>query len=166
MIHFSKFARSRITFALVIFSALGALSLTVCAEPKNGGVPRAQRHEYHQEIDQLEEIWRDAVLNGNASSMDALLAADYMEITPNGTLQSREQDLANLRSGVIHITTLDVFDRKVRFYGKTALVTCRAEVIGRTAAGDVSGSYRHSRVYVRDAQGKWKIVSFEASRIR
>jgi ketosteroid isomerase-like protein len=166
MIHLSKFARRRITFALVIFLALGALPLTAWALPKNGGVPRGQRHEYRQEIDQLEEVWRDAVLNGNAAAMDSLLAADYMEITPNGTLQSREQDLANLRSGVIHITTLEVFDRKVRFYGKTALVTCRTEVVGTTAAGDVSGSYRHSRVYVRDAQGKWKIVSFEASRIR
>jgi ketosteroid isomerase-like protein len=39
--------------------------------------------------------------------------------------------------------------------------------VSATIAGeDISGSYRYTRVYVRDAQGKWKIVSFEASRIR
>jgi len=54
----------------------------------------------------------------------------------------------------------------VRFYGTTALVTSRAEVSGSTADGDISGSYRYTRVYVRDEQGVWKIVSFEASRIR
>jgi ketosteroid isomerase-like protein len=39
-------------------------------------------------------------------------------------------------------------------------------VSGSTADGDISGSYRYTRVYVRDEQGVWKIVSFEASRIR
>jgi len=81
-------------------------------------------------------------------------------------MQSREEILANLRSGALHITSLEVSDRKVRFYGKTALVTSRADVIGAAARGEITGSYRYTRVYVRDVQGKWKIVSFEASRIR
>jgi ketosteroid isomerase-like protein len=34
------------------------------------------------------------------------------------------------------------------------------------AGSDYTGSYRYTRVYVRNAQGLWKIVSFEASRIR
>jgi ketosteroid isomerase-like protein len=74
--------------------------------------------------------------------------------------------LANLRSGQTHITTLDISDRKVRFYGTTALVTSLAEVQGTTADGDLSGNYRYTHVYARDPQGAWKIVSFEASRIR
>jgi ketosteroid isomerase-like protein len=45
------------------------------------------------------------------------------------------------------------------------VVTSTAQVQGTTADGDVSGSYRYTRVYVRDARGEWKIVSFEASRI-
>jgi ketosteroid isomerase-like protein len=45
-------------------------------------------------------------------------------------------------------------------------VTSLAEVKGTAGDGDISGSYRYTRVYVRDAQGAWKIVSFEASRIR
>ena len=98
--------------------------------------------------------------------MDALLADDYMAITANGTLQSKEQTLANLRAAQRILRSIEISDRKVRFYGTTALVTSRAEVSGTNAGGDISGSYRYTRVYVRDAQGKWKIVSFEASRIR
>ena len=64
------------------------------------------------------------------------------------------------------MTSIEFSDRKVRFYGQTALVTSRAEVSGNNADADFSGSYRYTRVYVRDEQGKWKIVSFEASRIR
>ena len=98
--------------------------------------------------------------------MDALLADDYMAITPSGVLQSKEQTLASMRSGTMHFQSIDITDRKVRFYGQTALVNCRADVSGTTSDGDITGSYRYTRVYVRDARGVWRIVSFEASRIR
>jgi len=130
------------------------------------GMPRVQKHESRHEIDQLEEEWRDAVLKGNTAAMDTLLDDDYMAITASGTLQSKEQTLANLRAGTLHLNSLDVSDRKVRFYGTTALVTSRAEVSGTNANGNISGSFRYTRVYVRDEHGHWKIVSFEASRIR
>lgn len=137
-----------------------------CAWPQSQGMPRAQRHESRHEIDQLEQVWKDALVQRNVSAMDGLLADDYFAITPNGTVQSKDQTLASLRSGTVRIKTLEVSDRKVRFYGQTAIVTSRAELHGSNADGDLSGSYRYTRVYVRDAQGKWKIVSFEASRIR
>jgi ketosteroid isomerase-like protein len=98
--------------------------------------------------------------------VDSLLADDYLAITPNGTLQTKEQTLALMRSGQVRFTSLELSDRKVRFYGSTALVTSRAEVSGATPAGDISGSFLYTRVYVRDERGAWKVVSFEASRIR
>ena len=98
--------------------------------------------------------------------MDALLADDYMAITPSGTLVTKDQTLANMRSGAMHFNSLEFTDRRVRFYGDTAVVTSRANVIGAMPEGALSGSYRYTRVYVRNEQGLWKIVSFEASRIR
>lgn len=129
------------------------------------GMPRAQKHESRREIDLLEEAWRDAVLKANAMALDTLLADDYMAITSAGTLQTKEQALANFRTGRTRFTAISYSDRKVRFYGTTALVTSVAEVSGTTIDGELSGSYRYTRVYVRDEHGKWKIVSFEANRI-
>lgn len=156
---FNSVARAgRVAAALVplIFGS----ALPLCA------IPRGERHEIRHEIDHLEDHWRDAVLNRNVAAMDALLASDYMAITANGTLESKEETLARLRTGALRITSLDVTDRKVRFYGSTALVTSRAEVTGMTPEGQINGAYRYTRVYVRDANGIWRIVSFEASRIR
>ncbi len=104
-------------------------------------------------------------LQGDTTIMNSLLADDYMAITAYGTLQTRDEALANLRSGRWHVTSLDLLDRKVRFYGRTALVTSIADVEGTSPEGNLSGSYRYTRVYVRDPKGSWKIVSFEASRI-
>lgn len=159
---------------LKLFSRLVALGLMLAlmlahaawASNDKPGMPRAQKHESRHEIDQLEEAWRNAVLKSNTAVMDGLLADDYMAITASGTLQTKEQALASLRSGRTHITTLNVSDRKVRFYRATALVTSVSEVKGAVGGVDISGFYRYTRVYVRDARGKWKIVSFEASRIR
>jgi len=146
-----------------LVAVLAALTLGVvlplCA------MPRGERHEVRHEIDHLEDHWRDAVLTRNVAAMDALLASDYMAITANGTLESKEETLARMRSGAVRITSLDVTDRKVRFYGSTALVTSRAEVTGTTPEGELSGAYRYTRVYVHEPSGVWRIVSFEASRI-
>jgi ketosteroid isomerase-like protein len=149
------YVRRLAAFAAV--SMLGAVLLNA--------MPRGERHEVRHEIDHLEDHWRDAILNRNIAAMDTLLASDYMAITANGTLESKEETLARMRTGAVHITSIDVTDRKVRFYGATALVTSRAEVTGTTPEGELKGAYRYTRVYVRDTGGIWRIVSFEASRI-
>ncbi len=147
--------------ALLVFSCL-----TATAAQQKSGMPRAERHESKHEIDQLEETWRDAIVHRNAQAMEGLLADDYIAITANGALQSKDQTLANLRNSALHLKSIGFSDRKVRFYGQTALVTSRAEVTGTSGEGDITGSYRYTRVYVKNAKGEWKIVSFEASRIR
>ena len=160
-------ANTRLSVRLLSAAVLAvAFALSAGASPQTHGMPRSERHESRHEIDQLEQAWKDAVMHRNASTMENLLADDYIAITPNGTLQSKDQTLANLRSGSVQIKSLEFSDRKVRFYGQTALVTSRAEVSGSNLEGDFSGAYRYTRVYVRNSQGKWKIVSFEASRIR
>jgi ketosteroid isomerase-like protein len=153
---------------LALVSMLVAvLAQAAFANPQRPGMPRAQKHDARHEIDQLEEAWRNAILTSNSAVMGTLLADDYMAITARGTLQTKEQALARLASGRVHYTSLELSDRKVRFYGTTALVTSLAQATGSNSDGeDISGSYRYTRVYVRNAQGKWKIVSFEASRIR
>jgi ketosteroid isomerase-like protein len=161
--------KGRIAIGLLLFPALAAGVGTIAQTPSetaHSGLPRAQKHESRHEIDQLEDAWRNAVLKSNTAAMEPLLADDYMAITPNGTLQTKDQALANLRSGRTHVQTLELSDRKVRFYGTTAVVTSLADLKATTSEGEVAGSFRYTRVYVRDAHGHWKIVSFEASRIR
>jgi ketosteroid isomerase-like protein len=146
--------------------AVAVLALAVSSIPSfAGGFSLAQKHETRHEIDQLEDAWRNAVLTADVRAMDSLLAADYMAITPNGLLQSREETLQGLRSGRMHFTSITITDRKVRFYGNTAVVTSLATIQGSTPEGPVTGDFRYTRVYVRNPQGIWKIVSFEASRV-
>jgi ketosteroid isomerase-like protein len=146
---------------LIVLASLGA----AVAQARTN-MPRAERHEIRHEIDQLEDTWRQAILHRNVQAMDALLSEDYIAISADGMLESKEQTLEAMKTGALHFDSIDLSDRKVRFYGKTALVTSKAEVKGNSGAGDLVGAYRFTRVYVRDGHGEWKIVSFEASPIR
>jgi ketosteroid isomerase-like protein len=129
-------------------------------------MPKGQQHTSRHQIDQLEDAWRNAILKSNTAVMDRLLGEDYLAITAAGLVQTKAQTLANLKSGRVHMASLNVSDRKVRFYGRTAVVTSLAAVQATTSEGDISGNYRYTRVYARDSAGNWKIVSFEASKIR
>jgi ketosteroid isomerase-like protein len=161
-----KRARRRLAYVLAMLALLGAFAPAFAAAPPLKGMHRAQKHENRREIDQLELNWQDAAMKSDTAAMANLLDDDYIAILPNGTIQTKDETLASLRSGTTHFTSIVISDRRIRFYGTTALVTSRAVVKGTAAGGAFSGNYRYTRVYVRDKQGAWKIVSFEASRIR
>lgn len=152
--------------SMAVIAALFAVSQAHAQPHPKPGMPLSERHESKHEIDKLEEAWRTAALKHDATAMAALLSDDYIGITANGTLQSKDETLAGLRSGTTQFTQMELSDRKVRFYARTAVVTSRAEVSGSSPGGDITGSFRYTRIYVRDSKGAWKIVSFEASRIR
>jgi ketosteroid isomerase-like protein len=130
------------------------------------GTAKPHRHEYKHEVEQAEDQWRSAMLTTNGDALGKLLADDYTGITATGAIQTREQALANLRTGSLKLSALSVFDRKVRIYGSTAVVTSQVELTGSREGAPISGKYRYTRVYVRNGQGQWRIVSFEASRIQ
>jgi ketosteroid isomerase-like protein len=129
-------------------------------------MPRGERHESRHEIDQLEQAWREAALHRDTRAMNRLLSEDFLAITPNGLLQTKAETLAAMRNGTLIFHSIDILEQRVRFYGQTAVVTSRARVTATTPDGDLTGDYRYTRVYARDPKGAWRIVSFEASRIR
>ena len=150
------------------FAFLGfVIAMPGQAQPSHpNGLPRAQRHEYRHEIEQLEENWRTAMVKGDSAALDKLLADDYTGITAKGAIQTKDQAIQNLKSGALQLTALEISDRKIRVYGTTAVVTSIAELTGSKSDQEITGRYRYTRVYVRNPQGQWKIVSFEASRIQ
>ena len=144
---------------------LVSLLLTSFSPNLHAGLGRALKHERHHEIDALEEAWCGAVLRGDADALATLLSDDYIAITARGMLQTKDEALNSLRTRQTRIVSLDISDRKVRFYGSTAVVTSLAQVEGSNETQDISGSFRYTHVYVRNSSGMWKLVSAEASHI-
>jgi ketosteroid isomerase-like protein len=129
-------------------------------------LPRPEKHESRHDIEHLEESWRSAMLGRDASALSNLLSDDYTGITAEGAIQTKDQAVGNLKAGGLKITALAISDRKIRMYGATSVVTSLAEITGTRNDATMTGRYRYTRVYVRNTQGQWKIVSFEASKIQ
>jgi ketosteroid isomerase-like protein len=138
----------------------------------SGGSAQAIPHQQHhtpktvrRTIATLEQRWTAAELSGDASTINSMLAEDYLGIAPDGTLDSKADTLRAIRNGAIHFTSITASMHKLRVYGSTAVVISTAEVSGTYDGHSINGRYRYTRVYHLDG-ATWKIVSFEASRIR
>ena len=155
-----------IAAALMALTPTGASAFAIFGYAPGPPVPRGQKHEYRHEIEQGEEAWRNAILKANAAALAPLLSDDYTGITAKGAIQTKDQAISNLKTGTFQLTDLNISDRKIRVYGGTAVVTSSAELTGSKSDAEATGKYRFTRVWVRNLQGQWKIVSFEASRVQ
>lgn len=129
-------------------------------------LPRGYKHKVHRQIETLEDQWREALLTNDVAVMDRLLSDDYTAITASGMIQTKAQFLDVCREGNRQFLNLEISDRKIRVYGNTAVVTSRADVTMKRDQEEIKGQFRYTRVYNRNGNGQWKVVSFETSRIR
>ncbi|MCI0661464.1 MAG: alpha/beta fold hydrolase [Acidobacteria bacterium] len=106
-----------------------------------------------QEIIKLEHEWVESRSKGDASYSENLLAADYIGITPAGTVQTKEEFVAEVKSGNHRGMSANYTDTRVRILGDVAVST-----------GRVAG-VRYTRVYLR-RQARWQLVAAQATPIQ
>jgi ketosteroid isomerase-like protein len=124
-----------------------------------------KKHAAKQQVEALEEQWRQAQLGGDVAAMDKLLSDDYIGISMTGQVNTKMQQLDRMRLHKVALTRLDLGERQVKLIGSIAIVTSRAEVEGTNDGAPIKGTYRYTRVYQRIPSGAWKITSFEATRV-
>ncbi len=150
---------------------LPALFLLLClvpvvfAQTSDAQVRRGERHRFRHQIMQIEQQWRIALLRQDTIALGKLLNPEYLGISANGALETKEDILAQITTGALRITQLTLSDQKVRIFRQTAVVTSVAELRGTDRQILLDGRYRYTHVYVRDSSGKWTIASFEASKV-
>ena len=134
----------------------------LCATPAQAW---QAKKDVKRQIEQLEMEWRTAQLSGDITTMDHMLADDYVGITLTGQVTTKAQQLARFRSHTVVVTRLDVEEMKVKLIGQVAIVTVKARVEGTGSANRLDGDYHYTRIYHQLATGAWKITNFEATRI-
>ena len=124
------------------------------------------KHDEKRQIEALEEKWRTAQLAGDISTMDGMLADDFIGISMSGQLNTKSQQLDRIRNHQLSLSRIQLSDMKIKLLDTVAIVTCQAEVEGTSDGASMKGIYRYTRVYQHLPSGEWKITSFEATRIR
>jgi ketosteroid isomerase-like protein len=148
---------------LIAWASLAAMALAVPMHA-DGQHPKLHDQFKHQ-VEQLEEVWRTAQLNGDVDAMDKLLSDDYVGITMTGQVVTKMQQLDRMRNRNLVLTKIELDDVKVKLIGNTAIVQSRANVEGTADGIPMHATYRYTRVYSRTPSGTWKITNFEATRV-
>jgi ketosteroid isomerase-like protein len=97
--------------------------------------------------------------------MESIVATDYKIIGPDGSLQTRDQSLGDIRSGAYKITEWTTGkDLEVRVFGDAAVVTGSNTEKSTYNGEDTSGHYRWTDVFVK-RDGRWQAVATHVSKL-
>jgi ketosteroid isomerase-like protein len=116
------------------------------------------------ELIKLEDGFNEALIKGDTAYLERYDADELTDTDPAGSVTTKAQDIANIKSGALTITSVTNDDYKVQVYGNTAVVTYRATGKGQYKGQDISGQYRGTDTWVK-RHGQWQLVASHASRI-
>ena len=115
--------------------------------------------ETEQIILQLESEGRKATLENDIKANDRLLADNWLNINPDGSITTKAKLLELLKDGSFKIMSIENEEVMVRVYGDAAVVTGRSTT-KRAGQGSevVARQVRFTRVYAK-SKGQWQVVS-------
>jgi ketosteroid isomerase-like protein len=149
---------------LIAFVTIAASSMTwaqMAAKPAGAKKPAGSVQE---QIKNLEEERNQAVLKGDAATLDRMTSDDYTLVDSRGKFMTKAQILDGFKSGSIKFESRELSDLNVRVYGNTAVVTGVVTQKSSEDGKDTSGKSRFIRVYVKQ-NGRWVSVANQATAI-
>jgi ketosteroid isomerase-like protein len=127
-------------------------------------VATAQVSSAEQQLSALSDEMIQANLKGDVSFYEKYYAEDATIVHGNGKLVTKEQDIADLKSGALKYESIDVREKIIRVYGSTAvvhlLITFKGSLNGQPFAPI---NLRRTVVWVNQA-GSWKVVAWQVTR--
>jgi hypothetical protein len=134
---------------------LAALLLVTCTLQAQS--PADKVNELHKQKFQ----W---LINGNADSVQALLADEVSYIHSNGWVQNRQDVLDDMKSKKLVYKNIDIETSNVTMHGNTALVTGRGVFIGTLNGTDYSVKLLYTEVYV-SINNRWRFAARHSCRL-
>lgn len=114
----------------------------------------------------LEAEIRAAQLGADIAALDRLISEDLLFAGPDGQLGTKAQDLEAHRSGAIRFRTHVPEELRVRRVGPDVAVTAlRARLAVEVGGALVEGTYRYTRVWARESDGRWRVVGGHVSEV-
>ncbi len=149
-----------IVLALVAIYLLAA-PLALGQGDKTG---KAKGGNVEEQIKALQAEVVQAQLKGDISALEKFYADDAMIVHGDGTLSTKAQEIANLKSGSQKYESISVHEQKIHTYGDTAVVNSESSVIATTSGKPYNGKTCSTRVWVKQ-KGNWKVVAYQVTRV-
>lgn len=105
---------------------------------------------------QIERDWTQAWLKQDAATLDAIMADDYIENVA-GQISPKKQILAEMKSGIYQVGSIDVSDIRVVVFGDHAVVDGFTLAKGKTRGQEATNRRRWTDTFVKE-DGRWRAV--------
>ena len=115
-----------------------------------------------RQILELERQAKEASIHRDVAFAERTLSEDYIGIGPLGQVTTKADTVAARKRSQLRYDAIETSEMVVRVYGRTAVVTGRAEVKGTDLGEDFSGPYRFTRVWVK-REGHWEAVNYQVT---
>lgn len=154
----------RISVIALLAVAASSLAAAQTGAKKSG---QNQQSKAEQEVLQVENARIQAVLQGDTTALDRILADDLVYTHSTARVDTKAQFLGSINSGDLKYESMKHDDLKVRVYGDAAVLTGRSAVkvsSPRTQGQTLSMEIRLISVYAKQ-NGRWQQVAWQSTRI-
>ncbi|HKB10119.1 MAG TPA: nuclear transport factor 2 family protein [Vicinamibacterales bacterium] len=140
------------------------MRLVVAALPIVGAASFAATPAADAEIRAMEKQWNEARVKADVATLERILDRDWTVTHGDGTINTKAEYLADLKSGVRRFFADVTEDRiDVRLYGDTAVASGTSDSKVEYKGKPSGGPLRFTRVYVK-RDGRWLMIVTHATR--
>jgi ketosteroid isomerase-like protein len=107
--------------------------------------------------------WADAEQREDVAFLREVLTEDFIGIGPLGFMLTKDQWLGRYEGGLSY-DSFALGEVAARFYGGTAVATCRQSQAGEFRGNDVSGEFRATLI-LAEQEGRWLLAGLHLSPI-
>lgn len=141
------------------FSSSFLALLAFAAVPSTGWGDSADKS---QDFTQLEQVWNEAHVRGDARALDELWADDLIVMVPGMSPMVKSDTLAFARSGRMTFSRYETSNLGIRHFGDVVIVTGKLFRARTLAGAPHEDHWQFMKVYAR-VKDRWKVVAFSAS---
>jgi ketosteroid isomerase-like protein len=140
------------------------ISLAGSAAALAGEEKDPQTASARTEVQMAEKTRVDAMLTGDADTLERLWHEDFLQISPTGGVRTKASRVRAFRTKTVAYTFLTNERVEVRIKGNMAIVLGVAERKGKEGSRDIGGTFRFSRVWLKE-DGRWQLVLHQLTRV-
>jgi ketosteroid isomerase-like protein len=115
-------------------------------------------------IKALEASRAQALLRADTKALGDTVADDFVEISRLGQLRTKADNIRDITSGDLKLTSVKYEDLTVRVFGDVAILTGIADNTGTARGIPFTGRVRYTRVFVR-RNNRWQAVLMQQTSI-
>ena len=108
----------------------------------------------------MEEARGQALLQADTVALSRMVAPEFTEVSRLGTLRTRADNIRDIASGQLKLTSVRYDSLAVRIYGDVGVLQGIADNVGTFRGFPFTGRLRYTRVFVR-RDGRWQAVAMQ-----